>query len=82
MGLPLLKEEFAQRPWLLTTSAQWDQEHSRVVVTVETEVHESCTMDQVKGSVHDEVWDCVIATCPMSGDIRFDVEESIVVQPT
>ena len=80
-GLPHLREEFANRPWLLSAKAHWDGARSRLLVEVEAEGEDARMMGGTGGANLDEVWDCVIATCNFSSDgIHFDVDESTVIE--
>jgi hypothetical protein len=77
-GIPDLLAEFRERPWLLRTSARWDDHRGRLVVTVEREGDDR---DFWAEANFDEVRDCVIACVNFSSEgIHFDLEDSAVVK--
>jgi len=79
-GLQSLLDEFAERPWLQDTSARWDEERQRLVVSIEREGDSLAVQGGATGATLDEVWDCVIACfrCD-AGPISFDVDSTVFV---
>jgi len=76
-GLQSLRDEFAERPWLLAADARWDEERQRLVVTIEREGNSLEVHGGATGATLDEVWDCVIACfCDTEGSISFAVDAS------
>jgi hypothetical protein len=74
-----LLDEFRQRPWLLATSAHWDGEHQRLVVSAEREGKWLEVEGGDTGATLDEVWDCVIACLGFESEIHFVVDSSVFV---
>ena len=70
-GLPYLRDEFAQRPWLLRAATDWRDD--LFVIRVD---YEGTDPKRVGQAVLDEVWDCVIACLRCSTHLRFDVISS------
>ena len=81
-GIPCLVAEFAQRPWLLVAEARWDDQRNCLVVRIEREGSSLEVEGGATGATLDEVCDCVFACFRMeSGDVRFDVDSSVLVDP-
>ncbi len=81
-GIQCLADEFAQRPWLLTAEARWDDQRSLLLVLIEREGSSLAIQGGDTGATLDEVCDCVFACFRLeSGDVRFEVESSVFVEP-
>ena len=77
-----LIEEFAARPWLLTSEAGWDTERGRLVVIIESEGDDLRVQGGDVGGVLDEVSDCVIVCIHFSGErISFHIDEATLIDP-
>lgn len=75
-GLADLLDEFRQRHWIFQPTAFWDDSLQSLVVTTH---YEGTDAKKAGRGAFDEVWDCVIACINFSSEIRFEIEESVVV---
>ena len=78
-GLQDLRDEFGQRPWLLLTTASWDDDRGRLVVSILRDGSSLAVQGGDTGATLDEVGDCVIACFRFDSTIHFDVDSSELV---
>jgi hypothetical protein len=73
-GLVEFRGYLRDRPWLLHTAAQWEDQTKKLVVDVE---REDADLTIATAATKDEVWDCMIAAFSFASEgITLDVTKS------